>query len=131
MRRRFPRRTSALLFAITVLSCVGTTSPDAPAKKVGPAGLDITSTRPPVVISQVYGGGGNSGAPVSNDFVELFNPGIAAVSLAGWSVQYGSTTSTAAWQVTALTGSIPPGGYYLVEEAIGANSPPVASLPTR
>ncbi len=130
MRRRFPRRTSALLFAITVLSCVGTTSPDAPAKKVGPAGLDITSTRPSVVISQVYGGGGNSGAPLSNDFIELFNPGAAAVSLAGWSVQYGSTTSTAAWQVTALTGSIPPGGYYLVQEAIGANNPPVASLPT-
>ena len=28
-----------------------------------------------VVISQVYGGGGNMGAPYSADFVELFNRG--------------------------------------------------------
>ncbi len=27
-----------------------------------------------VVISQVYGGGGNSGAPFNKDFVELYNP---------------------------------------------------------
>ncbi len=33
---------------------------------------------PDVVISQLYGAGGNSGAPVTNDFVELFNRGTAA-----------------------------------------------------
>lgn len=27
---------------------------------------------PDVVISQVYGGGGNSGAPFTHDFIELF-----------------------------------------------------------
>src|SRR5207249_4835668 len=27
-----------------------------------------------IVISQVYGGGGNSGAAYKNDFIELFNP---------------------------------------------------------
>jgi uncharacterized protein len=26
-----------------------------------------------VVISQVYGGGGNAGAPYNSDFIELFN----------------------------------------------------------
>ena len=39
---------------------------------------------PDVVISQVHGAGGNSGAPVANDYVELFNRGPAAVPLSGW-----------------------------------------------
>jgi hypothetical protein len=30
---------------------------------------------PDVVISQVYGGGGNASAPYQNDFIELFNLG--------------------------------------------------------
>lgn len=72
-----------------------------------------------VVISQVYGGGGNSGATFTNDFIELFNRGTSSVNLAGWSVQYsGATAST--WSVTPLSGSIAPGGYYLVQEAAGA-----------
>ncbi|HUG25813.1 ExeM/NucH family extracellular endonuclease [Piscinibacter sp.] len=47
-----------------------------------------------VVISQVYGGGGNSGAPLGNDYVELFNAGSAAVDVTGWSVQYASATGS-------------------------------------
>lgn len=35
---------------------------------------------PDIVISQVYGGGGNAGAPYMNDFVELFNRGTTTVS---------------------------------------------------
>jgi hypothetical protein len=38
---------------------------------------------PDIVISQVYGGGGNSSAPFRNDFVELFNRGPTTVSLVG------------------------------------------------
>ena len=34
-----------------------------------------------VVISQVYGGGGNAGATLKNDFIELFNRGTSSVSL--------------------------------------------------
>jgi len=71
-----------------------------------------------VVISQVYGGGGNSGATYKNDFIELFNRGTAPVSLAGWSVQYASAAGTS-WSVTALSGTIQPGQYYLVQEAAG------------
>ena len=41
-----------------------------------------------VVVAEVYGGGGNSGATLTNDFVELGNAGAAAVDLTGWSVQY-------------------------------------------
>ena len=47
-----------------------------------------------VVISQVYGGGGNAGATYTHDFVELFNRGTTTVSLAGLSVQYASATGT-------------------------------------
>jgi uncharacterized protein len=72
-----------------------------------------------VVISQVYGGGGNVGTTWTNDFVELFNHGTEAVSLDGWSVQYTSAAGTGTWQRTLLTGTIAPGGYYLVQQAAG------------
>jgi predicted extracellular nuclease len=72
-----------------------------------------------IVISQVYGGGGNSGAPFTHDFIELFNPGSTTVNLSGWSVQYASASGTT-WSVTPLSGSIAPGGYYLIQEASNA-----------
>ena len=80
-----------------------------------------------IVISQVYGGGGNAGATFKNDFVELFNRGNSAINVSGWSVQYASTAGTS-WQVTNLSGSIAPGRYYLVQEAAGTNG--TTSLPT-
>ncbi|MEJ7577360.1 MAG: lamin tail domain-containing protein, partial [Pyrinomonadaceae bacterium] len=43
-----------------------------------------------VVISQIYGGGGNTNATYSQDFIELFNRGAQSVSLGGYSVQYSS-----------------------------------------
>jgi predicted extracellular nuclease len=72
-----------------------------------------------VVVSQVYGGGGNSGATLKSDFIELRNNGPAAVSLDGWSVQYASSSGSS-WQVTALQGGIAAGGYYLVKQADGS-----------
>ncbi|ALK96351.1 endonuclease/exonuclease/phosphatase [Massilia sp. WF1] len=74
-----------------------------------------------VVISQLYGGGGNTGATHKNDFIELFNRSNAAVDLGSWSVQYASATGTS-WQVTRLTGVIQPGQYYLVQEAAGSGA---------
>ena len=72
-----------------------------------------------IVISQVYGGGGNSGASFTNDFIELHNRGTVAVNLSGYSVQYSSATGTT-WGVTSLTGvSLQPGQYYLVQESSG------------
>ena len=82
---------------------------------------------PDVVITEVYGGGGNSGAPYTNDFVELTNNGSSAVDVSGWSVQYASSTG-ATWQVTKLTGSIAPGAAYLVQEGAGAGNG--APMPT-
>src|SRR5438132_7516117 len=68
-----------------------------------------------VVISQVYGGGGNSGATYKNDFIEVFNCGASPVSLNGWAVQYASSAGTS-WTVTALTNvTLQPGQYYLLQ----------------
>jgi predicted extracellular nuclease len=88
----------------------------------------ILNSQAQVVISQVYGGGGNSGAPYTNDFIELFNRGSVAQDLTGWSVQYASATGTS-WQVTNLVSfTLQPGQYYLIQQAAG--STPSASLPT-
>ncbi|MFB4270567.1 ExeM/NucH family extracellular endonuclease [Nonomuraea sp. GTA35] len=82
-----------------------------------------------VVISQVYGGGGNSGAPFSNDFVELFNRSAAPVSLDGWSVQYTSAGGTGNFAANraALSGTLAPGQYHLVQLAAGTT--PSGALP--
>jgi uncharacterized repeat protein (TIGR01451 family) len=70
-----------------------------------------------IVISQVYGGGGNSGATYKNDFIEIFNRSNTPVDLTGLSVQYTSASGTT-WQVTPLTSiTLLPGQYYLVQEA--------------
>lgn len=80
-----------------------------------------------VVISQVYGGGGNAGAQYRNDFIELFNRGAAPVSLNGWSVQYASSTGSG-WTVTPLPAfTLQPGQYFLVQESAGTGG--TASLP--
>jgi predicted extracellular nuclease len=80
-----------------------------------------------IVISQVYGGGGNAGSVYRNDFIELFNRSGTPVDVSGWSVQYASAAGTT-WQATPLNGTIPPGGYYLVQEAIGSGG--TTNLPT-
>ncbi|MGW2142929.1 ExeM/NucH family extracellular endonuclease [Nonomuraea bangladeshensis] len=82
-----------------------------------------------VVISQVYGGGGNSGAPFTNDYVELFNRSAAPVPLDGWSVQYTSATGTGnfAANTAALSGTLAPGQYHLVQLAAGTT--PSGALP--
>src|SRR6186997_20422 len=85
----------------------------AAALLVAPAAHSASSD---MVISQLFAGGGNANAPYANDFVELFNRGATAVDLASWSIQYASATGTT-WQVTSLSGSVRPGGRYLVQLA--------------
>jgi len=67
-----------------------------------------------VVISQVYGGGGNTGASFTHDYVELFNRGAAAVNLTGYTLRYASATGNSWTNNAVLSGSIPVGGYYLI-----------------
>jgi DNA/RNA endonuclease G (NUC1)/uncharacterized protein YjdB len=102
----------------------------------GTASLEVSEAppveAPDVVISQVYGGGGNVGAPYDRDFVELFNRGKEAIDLTGWTVQYASANGDS-WLVTVLgsgaaTKVIQPGGYYLVHMAAGTSGgPPLPS----
>lgn len=77
-----------------------------------------------LVISQIYGGGGNTGAPYQNDYVELFNRGATTVSVSGWSVQYASANGSGHFgqNVITLSGSLAPGQYYLVKAASGGAS---------
>ncbi len=82
---------------------------------------------PDIVISQVYGGGGNFGATYTNDFIELYNRGASAVDVTGWSVQYASAPGSS-WSVTVLNGSIAPGSHYLIQEAAGPGG--TTPLPT-
>ena len=96
-------------FAVQLSDINGALSGDATA-----VGTIVNDDEPPpvltdVVISQVYGAGGNSGATLTHDFVELFNPGAAPVTLDGWSVQYTSAAGTGTWLVTPLAGTIQPG----------------------
>ncbi|WP_437757002.1 DNRLRE domain-containing protein [Sorangium sp. So ce1389] len=102
---------------------------DSPADgELGRAQQAVTLPGGRVVISQVYGGGGNAGAAYTHDFVELFNRSSSPVSLAGWSIQYASATGTGAFGATAaqLTElpaiTLQSGQYLLVQGAAGAGT---------
>lgn len=78
-----------------------------------------------LVISEIYGAGGNgSGASRNADFIELYNPTDAPISVNGMSVQYRSTsgTSVGVSNITALSGSVPANGHFLVGAAPGADT---------
>jgi uncharacterized protein len=87
-----------------------------------------------LVISQVYGGGGNSGASFTHDYVELYNRSGSPISLNGLSIQYASATGTgnfgsSSTQLTELPNvMLAAGTYFLVQEA--TNAPVGAALPT-
>jgi Lamin Tail Domain/Secretion system C-terminal sorting domain len=97
--------------------------------------LAISSSNAQVVISQIYGGGGNAGATYTHDFVELFNRGTASVDISGYSIQYasaaGPTTTPPTWAVNAIPASttIAPGKYFLIKLASNSVTVGVA-LPT-
>lgn len=78
----------------------------------------FTVTQNPILISQIFSGGGNSGAPYNSDYIELYNRGATSVSLTGWTVQYASASGSS-WSTTALSGAIAAGKYYLVKLASG------------
>ena len=87
---------------------------------------NFTIVQSPMLISQLYGAGGDSGSTLNSDYVELYNRSDAVVNLAGWSVQYAAASGTT-WSVGSLSGSIGPGKYHLVKLAGGATG---AALPT-
>lgn len=89
-----------------------------------------------VKITQVYGGGGNSGATIKHDFIQLKNTSTTtSINISAWSVQYASATGTT-WNKTdipALTPPLAPGQYFLIRQGAGAGGTdlsPVDLTPT-
>ncbi len=97
------------------------------------AAVGTASAASNIVISQVYGGGGNSGATYTHDYVELYNRGPLALPLGNLSIQYASATGTGNFgansgQLAELPEfSLQPGRYFLVQLMGGTTG---ASLPT-
>jgi uncharacterized protein len=97
-----------------------------------------------LVISQVYGAGGNgdptkgTAATYRYDYVELYNPTNADISLSGYSVQYSAAaTKTGNFSGVAVltsTKSVQAHHYYLVQlgsqAALGADLPAPDDQPT-
>ena len=88
-----------------------------------------------IVINEIYGGGGNSGATLKNDFVELYNKGAQPVTLTGAYLQYTSTTGTFGSTTNPLYNklalpniTLQPGQYYLIQLAAGSGGS--VNLPT-
>ncbi len=91
-----------------------------------------------VVLSQIYGGGGNVGAVYDTDYVELHNRSAHPADVSGWSVQYasaaGSSWKNAISTLPAAT-TIAAGGYLVI--ALGPTGvrgnplPPSAIIPSR
>lgn len=105
------------------------------------AELEVTVTEPvvhavtPVVISEIYGGGGNSGATLKSDFIELYNNTDSDIDLTGWGIWYASGTGafkaagTESYEtVTVLSGTIKAKSYFLVKAATGSGG--TVDLPT-
>ena len=100
----------------------------------GSIALTVQTPPPPavdhLVISQFYGGGGNSGATLTHDYVEIYNPTASSFNLAGWSLQYASAAGASWTNKQPLGGTIAPGEYFLVQLASGgANGTPLSVLP--
>ncbi len=109
---------------VGVLSAALATSTGLAMAPPAAAAVDPASA---VVINEVYGGGGNSGAAFDQDFVELWNGSDAPVDVSGWTIQYASSAGTFNNR-TELTGVVPAHGYYLVGQGFGANRD-LADLP--
>ncbi|MBU1802881.1 MAG: ExeM/NucH family extracellular endonuclease, partial [Actinobacteria bacterium] len=119
------RRSGVIASALLGLVAAPLVVLSAPAAQANPAGTGV-------VISEVYGGGGNSGGAFRSDFVELYNPTGEAIDLTDpqLSIQYRSASSgNPGGSPVALTGSIAPGGHYLIKAADGSDGTQPA-LPT-
>lgn len=80
---------------------------------------------PDIMITEVYGGGGTSGATLRNDFIELFNITHQDVNISGWSIQVFSSTGTgtptaANTYVFPENSIIPARAHYLIQCAAGS-----------
>ena len=100
-----PRKSLGAAFAIALAA--GTVSVVAPTASAATDGSNV-------VINEVYGGGGNSGAKFTHDFVELYNPTDQDIDLDGWTLDQQSTKGGSG-AIVSLKGVIPAGGFFLIQ----------------
>ena len=81
-----------------------------------------------IVISQVYGGGGNAGATYTNDFIELFNVEPARLIFPDGQFNMHHATRYFLDLKQIFPGHLAPGQYYLIQQAAGAGG--TTPLPT-
>ena len=92
-----PKRLAALASAALAVAGITVLAPT--ASQANPAGTDL-------VISEVYGAGGNTGATFNADFVELYNPtGNPVDLLAGRTSHTGRASGDRRRRSMALRGS--------------------------
>lgn len=103
----------AVSSSLAIALAAGTVSVVAPAALAAPDGSNV-------VINEVYGGGGNSGAKYTHDFVELYNPTEHDIDVTGWVLDQQSVAGNSGSKVT-LSGVVPAGGYFLIQGKAGAN----------
>src|SRR5258706_8783227 len=82
-------------------------------------------------ISQIYGGNisgatGTTQALYRSDYVEIYNPTGAPVTMTNWGLQTATTTGST-WTVVTLNGTVPANGYWLVALLTSTNT---THLPT-
>jgi 5'-nucleotidase len=105
------------------------------AMAVASSGISVFAAAPALanptgtglVINEVYGAGGNSGAVYNADYVELYNPTKDAVSLGGLNLQYRAANNNVGGTV-ALSGTVGAGKTFLVQMSSAASNG--AALPT-
>ncbi len=124
--RRIRTRSALAAMTAAAVAITGFVLPTA-ASAAQPATIRPAAVSPDaaVVITEVYGGGGNNGAAYNRDFVELRNVGTTPADLGTWSVQYGPASfgASTAWAITPLTGVVvAPGDALLIGQATGANT---------
>jgi len=93
---------------------------------------DAQASSSGIVIYEVYGGGGLSGATYRNDFVVLFNAGNSPYAINNWSLQYTSAAGKGLFSqqsITVINGvTLQPGQYYLIQ--LDSNGSSGSPLPT-
>src|SRR5690606_8041628 len=121
---RSPRRSTARrrggVAAVGVASLILTPLLAVTPAVAAPDGSDV-------VINELYARGGSANQPYTHKFVELYNPTDAAIPLDGMTLQYKSATGANFSVQATLSGSIPAGGFYLVQG--GSNGENGVALP--
>ena len=94
-------------------------------------GVSVPNTIPEVIITQVYGGGGNSGATYKSDFIELYNTTSDNINISGWCLYYSAATSSATnlkYEFPSNT-TVKANSYFLIKGGDGTGTQPAWSIP--